>query len=196
MLASLIRTTFHSSAKEQEDKSSSKVAAPRSALSDKASSLFSCKDGLVILSNDNPHEKKLDLLLGGNTAEESQPGSSNTADSNEVQVDVTLRTQLGQAPALMLLLTVPDLSTQWTSEPKQISICVEIGVNGRISTVDSAGLLDPEISGDTDMQGIEDSTSGVQELHRKIARVLEISQDLGTLIEWVLRWLRQRSGSG
>lgn len=170
----------------------------------------------MILTNDNPHEKKLDLLLGGNNADESLCNPANPASSgdhsgtnpmskDEVQVDVTLRTQLGQAPALMLLLTVPDQNTEdagaattTTSEPKQISICVEIGMNGRISVVDSAGLLNTETSdsGDADMQGTEGWTLGLPELHKKIARVLEISHDLGTLVEWVLRWLRQRAGSG
>jgi hypothetical protein len=32
-------------------------------------------------------------------------------------------------------------------------------------------------------------------VHKKIARVLEVSQDLGILVEWVLRWLQQRTGN-
>jgi hypothetical protein len=48
------------------------------------------------------------------------------------------------------------------------------------------------------MHGADDSGSDseLQNVHKKIARVLEISQDIGILVEWVLRWQRQRAVSG
>jgi hypothetical protein len=79
----------------------------------------------------------------------------------------------------------------------QLAICVEVGLNGRISVVDSSGLgIDQEEGGDAEMQGTDSSGTQLQEIHKKIASVLEISQDLGILVEWVLRWQRQRAGSG
>jgi hypothetical protein len=82
-------------------------------------------------------------------------------------------------------------------EPVQVSICFEVGLNGRISIVDVAELRGQNgDGGDTEMQGTDAAGPKLQDMHEKIARVLEISQDLGILVEWVLRWLRQRAGSG
>lgn len=116
---------------------------------------------------------------------------------NDVKVDVTLRTQLGQSPALMLLITNPGKNIgsaeKFVRESVQVSLCFEVGLNGRISVVDSSGLNATNgDAGDTEMQGTDDKPD-LQDLHKKIARVLETSQDLGILVEWVLR---ERLGSG
>lgn len=117
---------------------------------------------------------------------------------DDVRVDVTLRTQIGQAPALMLLITDSSNNAENTvREPVQVSICFEVGLNGRISIADVAELKgQSRDGGDTEMQGSDAAGPKLQDMHEKIARVLEISQDLGILVEWVLRWLRQRAGSG
>ena len=97
----------------------------------------------------------------------------------------------------MLLVTDSSSNAEKTErEPVQVSICVEVGLNGRITVVDVAELTAQRGDGDdAEMQGT-DAQPKLQDMHEKIARVLEISQDLGILVEWVLRWLRQRAGSG
>lgn len=207
LLARLVRTTFHS-LKKTDEKEKSPTEQPKSSSPALEPSIFRGTNGLINLSNDDPSGSRLDSLLGKNDADDSEDGSIKREDTNDiskddVKVDVTLRTQLGHAPALMLLLTIPGEddptssgSTQPMPESRQISICLEVGLDGRISTVEVAGLLDKETDGgDTEMQGANETGSSAQEIRKKIARVLEISQDLGILVEWVLRWLRERAGA-
>lgn len=176
--------------------------------------MFAGQEGPIILNNDDPNEDKLNVLLGFNSPEGSKDDSGvdvSTPSSgrhsprqlsmDDVKVDVTLRTQLGQAPALMLLITdhkrrneVP--ASQSVQTPHRITICFEVGLNGQISVFETAGLINGGNGGDAEMQGTDDSSSGAGEIQKQIARVLEVSQDLGILVEWVLRWLQQRAGSG
>ncbi|KAJ5086778.1 hypothetical protein NUU61_008085 [Penicillium alfredii] len=201
LLASLIRKIFLPPAKAEDNKQKPAQATPASSLASpsQASGGFGDQDGLVILSNDNPNEDQLDIFLN----ETFEPSIiENTTD--DVKVDVTLRSQLGQPPALMLFITPPDHKSEGTSsdnsmsEPREISICFEIGLNGRISVARTTGLFgdDTGDSGDTEMQRMDNSSPSVQDSQKKIARVLEVSQDLGVVVEWVLRLLRQQTGSG
>ncbi|KAK9858982.1 hypothetical protein MYU51_015871 [Penicillium brevicompactum] len=211
LLANLIRKTFQPS--EQENGSTdglSVTATDKSSFSHQASNEFTNPDGLTILSNDNPNEDRLNLLLGIKTPEQSNENSSYGSSTplsggqslvqspwDDVKVDVTLRTQLGQAPALMLLISdhqgrEDDLSAQ--GRPRQIAICFEVGLNGQVSVVETAGLANGGSGGDAEMQGTDDAGSSTGEIQKQIARVLEVSQDLGILVEWVLRWLQQRAG--
>lgn len=212
LLASLIRKVFKVP-QEKPDKTASvktfstKTTPTKSSSvlsSGPDSSLFNGSESTITLSNDDPNEEKLNMLLsnGFPTADNSGIFSwSNDQDDrlfmNDVKVDVTLRTQLGQAPALMLLITNPGKNTgsveKFVRESVQVSLCFEVGLNGRISVVDSSGLNATDSdAGDTEMQGTDDKPR-LQDLHKKIARVLEASQDLGILVEWVLR---ERLGSG
>lgn len=211
MLANLIRKTFQPS--EQENGSIdglSVTATDKSSFSQQASNEFTNPDGLTILSNDNPNEDRLNLLLGIKTPEQSNENSSYGSSTplsggqslvqspwDDVKVDVTLRTQLGQAPALMLLIAdhqgrEDDFSS--SVQPRQIAICFEVGLNGQVSVVETAGLANGGSGGDAEMQGTDDAGSSTGEIQKQIARVLEVSQDLGILVEWVLRWLQQRAG--
>lgn len=156
---------------------------------------------MVFLSNKDPNEQKLDFLLNGNNkSNATAPGSGKdiamSAHQEEVKVDVTLRTQLGQSPVIMLLFTVEDprlASSPADTVLSKVSISLEIGLNGRISVVDMTGLLDDETAADSE-KGAQNSES--YKLQQKIARVLEISQDIGILVEWVARWVRQQKGRG
>lgn len=165
--------------------------------------LLSQKDGLIILSNDDPNQDRLDFLLGDGFDSPADPATNDAHfgdfANKGIMVDITLRTQLGQAPAVMLFITDPSRATGLTEHDPLISICFEVGLNGRISVVDSSGLVQDkkdDHSGDSEMHGEDDSGSQLQDIHKKIARVLEISQDIGILVEWVLRWQQQRAGSG
>lgn len=206
MLASLLRKVFQPP-KEKEDTGTLSKSTSNGSLASQGSELFTGREGPITLSNDDPNEDKLNGLLstGFAAAESAQDdsflsdGSNNQTFADDVKVDVTLRTQLGQAPALMLLITAPGQNVgPSVYEPARISLVCEVGLNGRVTVVDSAGLVKAEggEGGDTEMQGAQDSGAELQVTHKKIARVLEISQDLGFLVEWVLRWLRERAGSG
>ncbi|CAG8906134.1 unnamed protein product [Penicillium egyptiacum] len=217
VLANLIRKTFHLSPKDQGKAAESLNATPQKTRSPpvQTQDLFAGHDGPIILNNDDPNEERLNLLLGLSSSDDSKNDSGigvsspssggkspNQLSVDDVKVDVTLRIQLGQAPALMLLITdhrdyneSPE-SAQSIQTPRQIAICFEVGLNGQISVVDTAGLVDGEKGGDTEMQGMDNLDSGLEDVRNKIARVLEISQDLGILVEWVLRWMQQRAGNG
>ncbi|KAJ5809956.1 uncharacterized protein N7503_002174 [Penicillium pulvis] len=213
LLASLIRKVFKTPTQETPDKTvSAKTPSTKSTPTKLSSalssgpdpSLFNGSENTITLSNDDPNEEKLNMLLsdGFPTAENSGIFSwSNDQDDrlfmNDVKVDVTLRSQLGQSPALMLLITNPGKNIgsvdKFVRESVQVSLCFEVGLNGCISVVDSSGLNATNgDAGDTEMQGTDDKPS-LQNIHKKIARVLETSQDLGILVEWVLR---ERLGSG
>ena len=152
------------------------------------------KDGITILSNQNPNEQKLDALLKGFSLNE-RPGSAlEGVSQDDVKIDITLRTQLGQAPVLMLLITTNDSNpTTENNQLSRISISFEVGLNGRISVVDTSGLWDDT----ADEQEIDNQNqkNEASELARKISRALEVSQDLGPLVEWVLRWKQRKNSS-
>lgn len=161
------------------------------------------------MNNDDPNEGKLDFLLGLGALDGSKGDSSFSAVTtptgghsaqlpmDDVKVDVTLRTQLGQAPALMLLITdhksPKEVTVSPVQTPRLIAISVEVGLNGQISVLETAGLTSGR---DSEMQGTDDSDSGADEIRKQIPRVLEVSQDLGILVEWVLRWLQQQRAGG
>lgn len=136
--------------------------------------------------------KKLNTLLGLSQADE--------VDADDLKADVTLRT-IGQAPMIMLLFTV-DRPSSAESKSEDValtkaSISFEIGINGRISVVEVTGLLGDENNtlddANADGQKTAESTN---ELRSKLAYVLETSQDIGVLVEWVLRWVRQQKSRG
>lgn len=158
------------------------------------------KNGLIILSNQNPNEQKLDALLKGSDLKVNlggMPDASNEISQDNVNIDITLRTQLGQAPVLMLLFTLNDEESQniklEDDYSSRISISFEVGLNGHISVVDTSGLCDDSPSSN-ETKGEEQRSDNQQdkktELQTKIARALEVSQDLGTLVEWVLQQRR------
>ncbi|KAL4915225.1 mediator of RNA polymerase II transcription subunit 1-domain-containing protein [Aspergillus aurantiobrunneus] len=195
-LANMIRSTFPLPSKGDD-----KVSPVQEVEKDETKS----NGDVTILSNENPNEKKLNSLLGldadgvDTKTEEGQLEGELAED--DVKVDVTLRTQLGQAPMVMLLFTAngPESPPETSQEDAslEISLGFEIGLNGRVSVVDVTGLLDDENTStdDTnlDTQAASEST---RELQSKLAHVLETSQDIGILVEWVLRWLHQRKSRG
>lgn len=204
LLANLIRKIIGRSSENKDDKPGYPNGASIGAAAPANPELsFAGQSDIITLSNDDPNEEKLSALLGNGISSAFTGGAFNASPFHseeyldDVKVDVTLRTQIGQAPALMLLVTDSCNDAEKSGrEPVQVSLCFEVGLNGRISVVDVAELNEQSgDGGDTEMQGTEAGPK-LQDMHEKIARVLEISQDLGILVEWVLRWLRQRAGSG
>ncbi|KAL6232704.1 hypothetical protein BDW75DRAFT_15960 [Aspergillus navahoensis] len=194
-LANLIRGTF-----PPHDRMKSEQERPKPTTQPQDENYKTIRHGdITILTNENPNEKKLNMLLGladDIKVEDKVQGS----DSDELKVDVTLRTQLGQAPLIMLLFTVNCASSSGHGPEdlvSKVSIAFEIGLNGRVSVVEITGLLDDE-NGSTDGASPETEVAEdpTHELQGKLAHVLETSQDIGILVEWVLRWVRQRKSRG
>ncbi|RHZ68466.1 RNA polymerase II mediator complex middle subunit MED1 [Aspergillus thermomutatus] len=212
LLANLIHKVFSSPQKDDGSKKDAESATERTPRQQNASKAImpTKKNKVIFLSNKDPNEQKLDFLLNGiNKSNAAATGSGediamspsmslhdNSAHLEEVKVDVTLRTQLGQSPVIMLLFTVEDprlASSPSDTVLSKVSISLEIGLNGRISVVDMTGLLDDETAADSE-KGEQNNES--YKLQQKIASVLEISQDIGILVEWTARWVRQQKGRG
>ncbi|KAL1999564.1 hypothetical protein VTN02DRAFT_4340 [Thermoascus thermophilus] len=176
------------------------------------------ENDLIVLSNDDPKEDRLNSLLNGyfhgdsatlyrsvqNGVAKSIDGGSAFLSPNvrndDIKVDITLRTQIGQSPLIMLLFSVEDEgispSTAFSGQfdVRQISIHFEIGLNGRITVTRAMGLWDEDLveNDSSDTQVNNEPRPEVQAMQKKLAKVLEASEDLGILVEWVLQWLRQR----
>ncbi|KAE8348902.1 mediator of RNA polymerase II transcription subunit 1-domain-containing protein [Aspergillus coremiiformis] len=211
-LANMIRNVFSASSKNDDNKKDVHIDTQKAPISQlKFTEKGKPKKDLIILSNNDPNEKRLDKLLKGlhhtsnissdkgkDTLQSKAEGADDHAD--EVKIDVTLRTQLGQAPVVMLLFTVNDLwgsaeSANEESFLSKVSVSLEVGLNGRVSVVDMTGLVDESSNtGDMDVPMADGQKNEIIDLQNKIARVLEISQDIGTLVEWILRWVQQRKG--
>ncbi|KAJ5082763.1 hypothetical protein N7532_011806 [Penicillium argentinense] len=204
LLASLIRRVFKTPAPVKKE-----AEKPTEALSSRPDSpdenlTFLSKTGITILSNEDPNKDNLEDLMSGkghgsransmvSDQQDDEAASQSTDNSQSVMVDITLRTQLGQAPAIILYFT--DLS-RTTGNLSPTTICFEVGLNGRVTVANSSGLVEDkeDDSGDSKMQEADDSE--LQAIHKKIAKVMEVSQDIGITVEWVLRWQRGRDGSG
>ncbi|KAL2826127.1 mediator of RNA polymerase II transcription subunit 1-domain-containing protein [Aspergillus cavernicola] len=197
-LANIIRNIFPLPSKFDDVRKNSEQARQQALEKDNTKN----KGNITILSNENPNEKKLNLLLGlshleGDAMEVEEEDFESDPTANELKVDVTLRTQLGQAPVIMLLFTVdrsipssPFIAIKGHPWSK-VSISFEVGLNGRVSVVDATGLFDDENNANT-----HENEDPARELLSKLARVLETSQDIGILVEWVRRWVRQQKSRG
>ena len=154
-----------------------------------------------MLSNDDPNEDLLNSLLDAPANHDasdvfsdetlrSPSARSGSLFNNDVKVDITLRTQIGQAPLIMLLFTTVDAESRSSTglDVKKISVNFEIGLNGRITVTQLGGLADGESASS---EGSRDDQT-TQEIQNKLSRVLETSEDLGVLVEWVLGQLQKK----
>ncbi|KAL1966739.1 hypothetical protein VTN77DRAFT_3936 [Rasamsonia byssochlamydoides] len=220
LLATLIQKIFPPPSNNGDDaKQTSKRKSETSRdVNTAAPGLSRSKDNhITVLSNDDPNEDLLNFLLDAPADHDaSELFSDDTLKSagtlgrsslfasplnDDVRVDITLRTQIGQAPLIMLLFTVMDTESR-SSEPssngldvKKISINFEIGPNGRVTVTQLSGLVDGESTSSEDSQ--DDQTTGgpkaeVREMQNKLSRVLETSEDLGMLVELVLGQLQKK----
>jgi hypothetical protein len=207
VLATLIQKIFPPGSQGDEAKEASQQRsnpkAPRSK-----------DDHITVFSNEDPNEDLLNYLLDAPANPDAMdivsdsPGEKTStlgkhprfgpAFDNDVRVDITLRTQIGQAPLIMLLFTVIDTESR-SSEPssrglaiRKISINFEIGLNGRITVTQLTGLVDGEPASNEDNDQNNDVPRTEQEIQDKLGRVLETSEDLGMLVEWVLLRLEKK----
>jgi hypothetical protein len=132
-----------------------------------------------ILSNGDANEDFLNSLLmesTDSTGTISLHNDSQTGDESDIQVDITLRTQVGQTPLIILSITLPETR-------QKASVSFEIRLNGRVNVVQVSGMAGPESLNDQSMAKI----------HKRLNRVLEVSEDLSILVEYVVSQLRGMS---
>lgn len=134
---------------------------------------------ISMLSNGDANEDLLDSLLREYTDSTSTISLHNdpqTGDNSDIRVDITLRTQVGQAPLIILSITLPGTR-------QKASVIFEIRLNGRVNVVQVSNLAGPESHNDQSMAKI----------HKRLNRVLEVSEDLSILVEYVVGRLRGMS---
>lgn len=127
---------------------------------------------ITMLSNNDLDEELLDRLLG---SADSDTGLDGERANNDVSVDITLRTQVAQPPLIMLLITVPESRTTRSAGPesRNASVDLEIRLNGRVKV--------------TQVSGLGENTDRAS---TRLNRVLETSEDLGVLVEYVIGQLQ------
>lgn len=129
-----------------------------------------------MLSNGDANEDLLNSLLRESTDSTGTVFLHNdfqTGDESDIRVDITLRTQVGQAPLIILSITLPETK-------QKASVSFEIRLNGRVNIVQVSGLAGRETQNDQSMAKI----------HKRLKRVLEVSEDLSILVEYVVSQLR------
>ncbi|EEA24053.1 hypothetical protein TMatcc_007131 [Talaromyces marneffei ATCC 18224] len=139
----------------------------------------SAADQVSMLSNGDANEDLLNSLLRDSTdgtSTISLHNDSQTGDESDIRVDITLRTQVGQAPLIILSITLPETK-------QKASVSFEIRLNGRVNVVQVSGLAGLETQNDQSMAKI----------YKRLNRVLEISEDLSILVEYVVSQLRGMS---
>ncbi|KAL1886538.1 hypothetical protein Plec18167_000470 [Paecilomyces lecythidis] len=202
LLASLLRNVFSYSGDNKARAADAKTTKTAVSSDHPSGSLLSGTH-VSVLTNHDPTEDKLDALLKNanvsraedkmDTATDEGPYSSSPNKETEFKVDITLRTQIGQAPMIMLLFPAERETGEGStlaserSDLRMASLNIEIGLNGRISINQVQGVW-----GDEEAPNGNGLTSEGQELQKKLAKVLETSEDLGVLVEWILRWVRRR----
>lgn len=127
-----------------------------------------------ILSNGDANEDLLNSLLresADSTGTISLHNDSQVADERDTRVDITLRTQVGQAPSIMLAITLPETR-------QKASVNFEIRLNGRVNVLQVSGLAGPQ------------NDQSMAKVHKKLNRAVEVSEDLGVLVEYVVSQLR------
>jgi hypothetical protein len=133
-------------------------------------------DHITVLSNNDPDEELLDRLLGSANSDTGLEGER--ANNNDVSIDITLRTQVAQPPLIMLLITVPESRTKSSAGLglRNVSVDLEIRLNGRVKV--------------TQVSGLSENDAGADKVSKRLNRVLEVSEDLGVLVEYVIGQLQ------
>ncbi|PGH09106.1 hypothetical protein GX51_00860 [Blastomyces parvus] len=190
LLSSLLHRVFANQSNKTAGLNKSPPPNPSSSTTSKQPSKFD----VTFITNINPTLAKLNSMLSNDPKHQNDkrsgfddPFAASATPSPSIddrKVDISLRTPISGPPSLLLLFNAPDREPNLPTEnPITITINVDIGLNGNITVSRVAGMCDDRSSnagGPTD-----DDPS------RKLARVLQTSEDLGMLVEWVLKWMRK-----
>ncbi|KMP08699.1 hypothetical protein DIZ76_016474 [Coccidioides immitis] len=153
------------------------------------------------ISNVNPTECRLNSLLrsGRNNGFKPPPTAISTPPANEVRVDISLRTPMSLPPTVLLVFNINEDNQMRSSDSaplltriasRQVMIGADIGLNGEINISHISGILPSNATDYTSNEKCEDEK---RKLRSQIARVLETCEDLGMLVEWVLKWIRKHT---
>lgn len=179
--------------------------------SDTPNSFLTAGAETKFISNVNPAENKLDSLLsdsaqasGYNSARSTpspEPLSQHPVDRDETRIDVSLKIPLSSCPYILLLFNLlePNPQAASSTEPvsetlRTVTVRIDIGLNGCI-TVPSVSGVCASSNSDTPAQPVEYEMA-TQKLREKLARVLETCEDLGLLVEWLIKWIRKQNPMG
>ncbi|KAL2381065.1 hypothetical protein BDBG_02215 [Blastomyces gilchristii SLH14081] len=161
------------------------------------------KPDVTFITNIKPVVSKLNSMLSsdpkprndkrsGFDAQFAVSSSTPSPSNDDRRVDISLRTPISGPPSLLLLFNAPNRNPNISMEnPTTITINVDIGLNGNITVSRVAGMCDDRSNSGG---GLTDDAPGAgpRDLSRKLARVLQTSEDLGMLVEWVLKWMRKQ----
>ncbi|OKL64084.1 hypothetical protein UA08_00579 [Talaromyces atroroseus] len=159
------------------------------------------------LSNGDVNEEFLNGLLGSKNISSAMACQSDPSTGSkfsqarihrdfldtDVRVDITLRTQVGQAPLVMLFITFPETKANGQAmtpdlKLQRIFISFEIKPNGYVNVTQVTGL--GEGTADKDQPDSE-ATPEMLKLYKKLNNVLEISEDLSVFVEYVVNRSRK-----
>ncbi|PGH20727.1 hypothetical protein AJ80_03487 [Polytolypa hystricis UAMH7299] len=188
LLRSILRTTFSTNREIKKEKNESKAT-------NKFEAHKTDKPGVTFVSNVSPAVFKLNSMLSSGSS--NSPGQFNIGVSSpsstlaerpksaERKIDVTLRTPMSASPSILLLFNVPGSPLHGRSQA--ITVNIEIGLNGHIVISDVAGLWESASDNGQDVK------SEKQAFCQKLAAVLETGEDLGLLVEWMLRRIGKKN---
>lgn len=156
------------------------------------------KPGVIYTSNVSPNVSKLGSVLGSGPSD-----SAASLETDERRVDVSLRTPFSSAPSILLLFNVPTTERNKNNKPettttgsvlsksKPVTITIEIGLGGRIKITSITGLWGTTSSSDDKIPTDDEA----KKVRSTLAKVLERSDDMGMLVEWVIRWVRRHDNN-
>ncbi|KKZ62905.1 hypothetical protein EMCG_02750 [[Emmonsia] crescens] len=171
-----------------------------------ASSKQTSKSDITFISNISPTVSKLNSMLSGDSKHANDkrsglnspfaaPSITSSSTTDDRKIDISLRTPISTSPSLLLLFNAPNRAPNALMDnPKTITINVDIGLNGNITVSRVAGMCDDRENNEGREETLGDApgTEETRELSRKLATVLQTSEDLGLLVEWVLKWMRKQ----
>ncbi|PGH15295.1 hypothetical protein AJ79_02460 [Helicocarpus griseus UAMH5409] len=175
-------------------------------LTSPSSPKLTSKSDIIFIRNVSPTVSKLDSLLSDDyklgsgqwNGDASAFAESSTLPPaiGDRKIDISLRTPISASPSLLLLFNAPNETPHETSDtvmenPKTITINVDIGPNGNITVSRVAGVFNTVNNEERSRDDI--SATVARELAQKLAKVLQTSEDLGMLVEWVLKWMRKQN---
>ncbi|KAK2791055.1 hypothetical protein FQN51_002265 [Onygenales sp. PD_10] len=162
------------------------------------------KSGVTYISNISPTVSKLNSMLSegprignGHRGGVSSPHSGLSPPISSLEdrkIDISLRTPMSASPSIILLFNVPEEKPDGctANNPKTITINVDIGPNGSITVSHVSGLPNPDTT-DISAEMLGDAPMAESKgFNQKLAKVLQTSEDLGLLVEWVLKWIRKQ----
>ncbi|EEH07306.1 conserved hypothetical protein [Histoplasma capsulatum G186AR] len=197
LLSSLLHRVFVG--QNNQTVRSSKSPSAHSVIS--ASPNQTSKSDVTFITNISPTVSKLNAMLSRDDSKHVIE-RSNGIDSHvnapfppapatdDRKIDISLRTPILGPPSLMLLFNAPKRGPNASMEnPTTITINIDIGLNGNITVSRVGGMWD-DVSDSTEGPLNDISRTESPHLHQSLARVLQISEDFGILVEWVLKWMR------